>query len=721
MTRTVDDARSTLLFGVPAPADVDLADPQERARLLDAGPGDLRLVLADQVFDDSPAQVWATATRLLADGSDRDAVLDQLLLALAAFSYRDEGPFDTAGYVAALDRLPMPDVDTVSDAYLELARRHVVIAAPELERLVAQRLELDPADPLTAQLLAAADQDVLDDDGVPVTMLAPDVVVHVPALLGRSVLTHRLTTDERAQDRLDLDADLGAFRNLPQPRLGGAQAGELILDDGADPVCWLGPDGWLSAVAEDALLAVGVGEDGAVLVEVLDAPPATPPGLVAALRAVYERELAEPGLPVDGETLVLGMLHDDREAFAAPRPPLAELAAEAGLQRRGPEFAHAESVWIVGEEAARHYRLIDRLGPGEHSMAALEGIDLLATRSADPAALRRALDLLAEPDVLVAALEEWLGVDDDPAPVASLVALGDALIAAAGRSPRAAVARAVASYAAERDGRVHDAESHLRAAVAEADGWPFAEDRLAWFESDRGDAAAALARWRGIGMPGDDPEARALAPFAATGPEPGRNEPCPCGSGRKFKQCHLGRPVLAPLPDRVGWLCRKAVQYLDRRGGAAEDLLLAHAELRSPDLTAALADPLVHDVTLHEGGWWERFLAERGPLLPADEAELAASWLPVPRTLVEVAEVEPGSGFTVRDRVTGARTAVTERALSRTVETGQLLCGRLVPDGAGHQLVGAVLTVPPERADELVEVLELGDGAKLLLWAAPPA
>lgn len=23
----------------------------------------------------------------------------------------------------------------------------------------------------------------------------------------------------------------------------------------------------------------------------------------------------------------------------------------------------------------------------------------------------------------------------------------------------------------------------------------------------------------------------------------GRNDPCPCGSGKKFKKCHLGRPV----------------------------------------------------------------------------------------------------------------------------------------------------------------------------------
>lgn len=28
----------------------------------------------------------------------------------------------------------------------------------------------------------------------------------------------------------------------------------------------------------------------------------------------------------------------------------------------------------------------------------------------------------------------------------------------------------------------------------------------------------------------------------------GRNDPCPCGSGKKFKKCHLGRPVETPEP-----------------------------------------------------------------------------------------------------------------------------------------------------------------------------
>ena len=40
-------------------------------------------------------------------------------------------------------------------------------------------------------------------------------------------------------------------------------------------------------------------------------------------------------------------------------------------------------------------------------------------------------------------------------------------------------------------------------------------------------------------------------------PDIGRNEPCWCGSGRKYKKCHLGREQL-PLADRVGWLYTKA-------------------------------------------------------------------------------------------------------------------------------------------------------------------
>lgn len=31
----------------------------------------------------------------------------------------------------------------------------------------------------------------------------------------------------------------------------------------------------------------------------------------------------------------------------------------------------------------------------------------------------------------------------------------------------------------------------------------------------------------------------------------GRNEPCPCGSGKKFKRCCSRPPLLAPVQPRV--------------------------------------------------------------------------------------------------------------------------------------------------------------------------
>ena len=36
----------------------------------------------------------------------------------------------------------------------------------------------------------------------------------------------------------------------------------------------------------------------------------------------------------------------------------------------------------------------------------------------------------------------------------------------------------------------------------------------------------------------DESTARQAAPVVADMPRVGRNDPCPCGSGKKFKQCH---------------------------------------------------------------------------------------------------------------------------------------------------------------------------------------
>jgi len=73
-------------------------------------------------------------------------------------------------------------------------------------------------------------------------------------------------------------------------------------------------------------------------------------------------------------------------------------------------------------------------------------------------------------------------------------------------------------------------QAEPEAALAEADIAPVGV---------RGGGGAARARRRGNGYAGSDGEARERpagprTPWAGTG----RNAPCPCGSGRKFKHCH---------------------------------------------------------------------------------------------------------------------------------------------------------------------------------------
>ena len=96
--------------------------------------------------------------------------------------------------------------------------------------------------------------------------------------------------------------------------------------------------------------------------------------------------------------------------------------------------------------------------------------------------------------------------------------------------------------------------------------WPLPLFDLARIASDRGDVERGLGLLRRAGAGPDHPLVELLEAHRA---EPrrdiGRNEPCWCGSGRKYKKCHLGREQL-PLAERVNWLYAKAAQHavLDR-------------------------------------------------------------------------------------------------------------------------------------------------------------
>jgi len=67
-------------------------------------------------------------------------------------------------------------------------------------------------------------------------------------------------------------------------------------------------------------------------------------------------------------------------------------------------------------------------------------------------------------------------------------------------------------------------------------------------EEQRAAMAVALGRgvWNAVPLPGNQFRPRPM-------PEPGRNDPCPCGSGRKYKQCCADLPHMEDLSQEEIW------------------------------------------------------------------------------------------------------------------------------------------------------------------------
>ena len=118
------------------------------------------------------------------------------------------------------------------------------------------------------------------------------------------------------------------------------------------------------------------------------------------------------------------------------------------------------------------------------------------------------------------------------------------------------------AVALERMGDIEAAEREFSTAESMDPDWPLPLFDLARFASDRGDVERGLALLRRAGAAPDHPLVQLLQRHRAEPrPDIGRNEPCWCGSGRKYKKCHLGNEQLS-LTQRVGWLYRKACQHV---------------------------------------------------------------------------------------------------------------------------------------------------------------
>lgn len=607
----------------------------------------------------------------------------------------------------------------------------------------------------------ALDEALGDGEGV-ITELADERWASLPALLTGRVFTHRVSGPEIEHDILAANPDLEPVTMLIECeedyRLADGSPARFVLlpfdtdalsergipldvVDGHDAL--LLPPGYLrgQGLIEGDTITLGLTGDGLVLQRAAkhDANPET---LGQRLSAILEDSSGEP-VPLD--IVVWTACADDPALFTEPHPPLGTMLDAFGLSRdgewlAGPGFDFPRW-WAENRRAAiaRRYdlsedetlavqvlvslygRIAELLRTVAESTEEVGAEAALATLTSKPepapagesgegtmaAVVRETLELLAEPAVAEAVLAETIGSGTEGAAALGLFAEG--LEPQAPRAARPALLWLLGK-AHERLAAITEAEAAYQAAESLDPQWSPVLVELARYASDRGDAARGLSLLRRAELSHDHELIEVLEHFQAK-PRPGlgRNQPCWCGSGRKYKACHL-RNEQRPLDERTSWLYQKAVMFV--LDGPWRAVLMEAAQVRAEyaedadALLRALTDPLIIDSVLFEAGAFAEFVAIRGMLLPEDERSLAEQWPLITRSVYEIERVRRGIGLTMRDVRTGKIHELQERKASLTLTAGELVCTRVLPGADTEKIFGGVEPVALHQREELIALLD---------------
>ena len=470
--------------------------------------------------------------------------------------------------------------------------------------------------------------------------------------------------------------------------------------------------------------------------------------LLAAWRDAAQVDLEEPDpdlepgpdqMPAPLDEIVFDAVVREPRVLGPGSPPFGEVLERAGWVTNGEVVGAAGtdlSMWELTMEVAElaaFYRLDEEravalahlLALFDQVTVAVEGDDALDGPDNDDQravpAPDRSIDLgddagvtlswLVDPDVASAFVSQAIGIRVDHA-----VALFQFAVNARDRAPKNAAPATLwlEAKALNRLGHALPAAERLDEAVRlDREFVPLLLD-AANLASDRGDAATAIRFARAAGLNDTDDFVRTLADMVpAAPPGLGRNEPCFCGSGRKYKQCHLGRVDL-DLDQRAGWLYRKALEWIQDTPWRLR--LLEIAAAYSPDeedddvvLHLAMSEPFIADLALSDDGAWREFVLERGVLLPDDERELAERWATIERSVFEVTAVHPGTGVEVRDLRGGPDTpvvSVAERTFSAHATVGDLILARILPADTTEQFFGGIIALDPDEHEDVAAVLD---------------
>jgi SEC-C motif len=550
--------------------------------------------------------------------------------------------------------------------------------------------------------------------------------VSLLALADGGVLSHLLGADERKAGVLAADGDLDLWARLADeglPLAGGGMLrtrwaiGPHELPRGSSSAL-AGPEGWLEEFEDDAILTLRL-RDGALEVctlpeqqgdqageavaervkTVIQACASAALGALNAFatavgvdhaddeRSAEQAEHSDPGAAIDdvlAELLVTqpGVLDD-------PMPPLGLLFTAAGLE------VTQGAVMLAG--APQDPDEVAGLSTEEVRWFTLAR-GFLWTQEADRVSAEELGRFLSVLTLSPLVLERVAGeVERNPADTALL----EAARRAAATPVQRAAAALLAARAAEGDGRPVEAEELVLEALGHDPDLAPALWDAADYAATRGDAASADAHLRRADAAPEDGLRRALRPLLVSPPRTTpRNSPCPCGSGRKYKQCCLRTPSY-PLSTRAPARYASIATYTTR--AASVEVAQELAALAGPE-----AAMFALDLAIFEGGVLDDYLDERGDLLPGDELAMVDRWRSVPLAPYEVTAVQPWASLTMRPLLGGGPVRLADRSLSAGVRRLDLLVARVLDDGDGPVLLAHPLRVDRRRRRALLELFDGG-------------
>lgn len=210
--------------------------------------------------------------------------------------------------------------------------------------------------------------------------------------------------------------------------------------------------------------------------------------------------------------------------------------------------------------------------------------------------------------------------------------------------------------------------------------------------------------------------------------KPGRNEPCYCGSGKKYKKCHMPldqeqEKERRGAQEAVRYIRRDLLKYArdDRFSedfGAALPLYwndfysLATAEEMSQDEALRFFDWFMFDYTLADGARLINvYYDERHEELSTHQQKALAEWrLAGPAGAYELTGYE-GQTLSLRDYLTAVEATAYESGGRGIVEIGEIILTRLVPVLDKMEFSTTAAYLPAAEIQDIKEKMETAETA----------